>query len=99
MIAIGLAIRTRQVHLSLLAGIGVGMTLMAGGNPLSGAVGAVEAVVQVAATPSNARLLFFCLLIGPLVAYLESFRGEEHLRELERDARVLLARVLAGVAA
>jgi Na+/H+ antiporter NhaC len=76
-VAIALAIRTRQVHLALLTGVWLGSTLASGGNPLAGMAGAVESVVQVLAEPSGARLLLFCLLIGPLVLYLEVFRGVE----------------------
>ncbi|MFQ5719543.1 MAG: Na+/H+ antiporter NhaC family protein [Acidobacteriota bacterium] len=75
LVAIALAVRTRQVHLSLLAGIWIGALLVTGGHPLAGTAGTVEIIVQAATEPGNARVLLFCLLIGPLVLYLETFQG------------------------
>ena len=98
LIAIALAVRTRQVHLSLLAGIWIGMVVISGGDLLAATAGAVDAVIDVATGPSNARVLFFCLLIGPLVRYLETFEGVKGLVALlerrglvssPRGARVL----------
>ena len=42
-LAIGLAIWTRQVYLSLGAGVWLGYTILAGWNPLAGLGGAIEA--------------------------------------------------------
>ena len=42
LLAIGLAIYTRQVFLSLAAGIWVGFTIIAGWNPVTGAADAIE---------------------------------------------------------
>jgi tetracycline resistance efflux pump len=73
--AIALAIRTRQVVLSLAVGILLGAVLQAGGHPLQGLAGGVEAVVQVFTRGDQVRLVLFALLIGPLVRLLEAFGG------------------------
>jgi tetracycline resistance efflux pump len=78
-VAIGLALATRRVPLSLTAGILTGAVVLAGGNPLLGAVGTVRATLDVVAAPSNARLLLFALLIGPLVATMQASRGIDGL--------------------
>jgi Na+/H+ antiporter NhaC len=75
LVAITLAIATRKVLLALGAGIYIGAVLLSGGHPLTGAVAAFGSLWSVATEPSNARLLVFCLLIGPLVLHVETFRG------------------------
>ena len=47
LVAIGMAIATRQVILSLLAGVWIGWVLAAGGNPITGTVDAVDCMVSV----------------------------------------------------
>jgi Na+/H+ antiporter NhaC len=75
LLAIALAVGTRQIHLALITGIWLGVTILAGGNPLAGITGTVTTVTSVLLEPSNTRLLIFCLLIGPLVRYMEVFGG------------------------
>jgi Na+/H+ antiporter NhaC len=73
--AIALAIRTRQVVLSLAVGIFLGTLLQSGGRPLQGLAGGVEAVVDVFTHGDQVRLVLFALLIGPLVRLLKAFGG------------------------
>jgi len=98
LLAIALAVGTRQVHLALLTGIWLGATILAGGNPLAGIAGTVTTVTSVLLEPSNTRLLIFCLLIGPLVRCMEVFGGvagfvgwlqARRLVESARGARML----------
>ncbi|NIR42618.1 MAG: C4-dicarboxylate ABC transporter [Gemmatimonadetes bacterium] len=77
LLAIGLAIWTRQVYVALAAGILLGWTLLAGGNPAAGVAGAIDGVVEVIGDPGNARILMFSLLIGALVIYVEASGGVE----------------------
>ncbi len=76
-LAIGLAIWTRQVYVALATGIWLGWTILSGGNPLDGLAGTIEGTVQVLGEPSNARILMFSLLIGSLVVYVEASGGVE----------------------
>ncbi len=76
-IAITLAIWTRQVYVALATGIWLGWTIVAGGNPVRGIVGAIDGTVDVVTDPGNARILLFSLLIGALVIYVEASRGVE----------------------
>ncbi len=76
-LAIGLAIWTRQVYVALATGIWLGWTILSGGNPLQGLAGTIEGTVQVLGEPSSARILMFSLLIGSLVVYVEASGGVE----------------------
>lgn len=75
LLAIGLALWTRQIYLSLLAGLWLGTTLLAGGNPVIGLRLLAEEVVAVFGSESNARILIFCILVGGLVALVQVSGG------------------------
>ncbi len=74
-LAIGLAIGTRQVYLSLGAGVWLGFTILSGWNPLAGLGGAIEGAVTVLADAGNTRVLLFTLVIGALIATVEAGGG------------------------
>ncbi len=77
LVAIGLAVWTRQVYVALATGIWLGWTLLSAFNPVQGFAGAIEGVVTVAGEPGNTRVLLFSLLIGALVIYVEASGGVE----------------------
>ena len=99
LLAIGLAMWSRRVYLSLLAGIWLGWIILSGWNPAGGAAEAVDAIVRVLGEPSNARVLLFTFGIGALIAVVEAIGGVRgFVRWVERrrwvdDAR--RARLLA----
>ena len=74
-LAIGLAIWTRQVYLSLAAGVVLGFTILAGWNPLAGLAGAIDGLVGVLGDAGNARVILFTLVIGALIATVEAAGG------------------------
>lgn len=74
-LAIVLAIATRQVYLSLAAGVWLGWTILVGWNPLSGAARAIEETVAVIGDPGNTKVLLFTLVIGSLIATVEASNG------------------------
>ena len=74
-VAIGLAMWTRQVFLSLFVGIWFGTTLLVGGNPLLGLRELVDQLAAVMADSGNAKIVFFCLLVGGLVALVQASGG------------------------
>lgn len=89
MIAIVLAIATRQVYLALSAGIFAGCTILAGWNPLHGLAGMVDAVVTVLGDADNARVVLFTLVIGALIATIEASGGVRgFVRRLEQQKLV-----------
>lgn len=73
--AIGLAIYTRQVYLSLVAGIVLGWIIYHGWHPGAGAAAALDAVVRVLGDPGNASVLLFTFAIGMLIAVIEANGG------------------------
>jgi tetracycline resistance efflux pump len=100
-LAIVLAIWSKQVLLSLFAGIWIGYTLLNGFNPLVGVTEGVEGMVNVFGDAGDTRVLLFTLIIGSLIATIEhsgGVRGFVHFLESRRwvhNAR--RAQVLAWV--
>jgi len=75
LLAIALALWTRQVYLSLGAGVWLGWTIVNGWNPLAGLGAAVEAVVGVLGSAGSARVILFTFLVGALIATVEAGGG------------------------
>jgi len=87
LLAIVLAIWSKQVILSLFAGIWMGHTLLNQFNPLAGIVEGLDGMINVFTDPGDARVLVFTLLIGPLIATIEhsgGVRGFVHYLETRR---------------
>ena len=85
-LAIVLAITTRQVYLSLAAGTWLGWTVLAGWHPIRGLGDAVEGCVAVFADAGNTRMLLFMLVIGGLIATVEASGGVQgFVRKLEHS--------------
>lgn len=74
-LAIVLAIWTKQVILSLFAGIWIGYSLLNGLNPLVGLTESLEGLVNVFGDPGDTRVLMFTLIIGSLIATIEHSGG------------------------
>ena len=75
LVAIVLAIWSKQVVLSLATGIWMGHTLLAGFNPIAGLGEGLDGVVNVFTDPGDARVLMFTLLVGSLIATIEHSGG------------------------
>jgi tetracycline resistance efflux pump len=101
LLAIVLAIATRQVFLSLAAGIWLGWTIIAGWNPLAGLAGAIEGGVAVLGDAGNTRVILFTLVIGALIATVEASGGVRGFVVWLEDRRWVTtgrrARILAWV--
>ena len=86
-LAIVLAIWSKQVILSLFAGIWMGFTILSGFNPLVGLTAGLDGVVAVFGDAGEAKVLIFTLLIGSLIATIEhsgGVRGFVHYLESRR---------------
>ena len=86
-LAIVLAIWSKQVILSLFVGIWTGYTLLNQFNPLTGIARSLDGTINVFTDPGDARVLVFTLLIGPLIATIEhsgGVRGFVHHLETRR---------------
>ena len=87
LLAIALAIWSKQVIPSLFAGIWMGYTLLNQFNPLAGIVEGLDGMINVLTDAGDARVLVFTLLIGPLIATIErsgGVRGFVHFLETRR---------------
>ena len=73
--AIALALWTREVYLSLFLGLLLGTTIIAGGNPILGLRELGDQLVRVFSSASNTRIVFFCLLVGSLIALIQASGG------------------------
>jgi tetracycline resistance efflux pump len=76
-IAIILAIKTRQVFISLLFGIWIGWVILNGWNPFIGTLETIQALVDVFKDPGNTRTIMFSSLVGALIAFVQRSGGVE----------------------
>ena len=74
-LAIILAIGTRQVFLSLLAGIWLGFVILAGWNPFNGTLDTLEGLANVFSSNYNTKIVIFTLVIGGLIALTQRSGG------------------------
>ncbi len=75
--AIVLAIRTRQVFVSLIFGIWLGWVIINKGNLLTGTFDTIQGLVDVFKEDNNTRTIIFTLIIGILIAYIQRSGGVE----------------------
>lgn len=76
-IAIALAIWTRQVFVSLLFGIWLGWLILSDFNLWNGSFAMVEGLVNVFASAGNTRTIMFCALVGGLIIFIQASGGVE----------------------
>jgi len=75
LVAIGTAIATKQVYLSLFAGIWLGWMILNGGNPVTGLRDAIQACIDVYKDEDNTRVIAFSALVGSLIAFTQRSGG------------------------
>src|SRR5690625_774876 len=75
LIAIGLAILTRQVVISLLAGVWAGWLIMADGNIFVGTRETIDAIIAVFGEAWQTRVILFTLLMGSLLMLMTRSAG------------------------
>jgi len=75
LLAIGLALATRQVLPALVAGIWLGWWLVGDLNPFAALADSVDGVIAVLADAGDTRVIIFALVIGALIAVLEASGG------------------------
>lgn len=103
-LAIALALRTRQVILSLSVGIFSGWLILASGNPFSGLAQFLEALVHVFKDPGNTKVILFCGLVGGFTALIRRNGGvagfiaaAAHTRWLKSPRSLQVAATLTGI--
>lgn len=76
-IAIILAIRTKQVFVSLLFGIWLGWVIINDFNLLTGSFDTIQALVDVFKDAGNTRTIMFSALVGALILFIQKSGGVE----------------------
>jgi len=75
LLAIGLALVTRQVMPALVSGIWLGWWLVGDLNPLGAIAASIDGIIGVLADPGDTRVIIFALVIGALIAVMETSGG------------------------
>jgi len=92
-LAIVLAIWSRQVYLSLAGGVWLGWTILNDWNPLVGFAVTIDELAAVFAEPGDAKVIMFTLVIGAMIAVIEVSGGVKGFtRQLEKRALVKSAK-------
>jgi Na+/H+ antiporter NhaC len=76
-IAIILALRTKQVYVALVFGIWFSWLIINDWNFLSGTLATLEGMVNVFKSESNTRTIMFSALVGALLLFIQYSRGVE----------------------
>ena len=74
-LAIGFAIRTKQVVFSLSIGIFIGYLIISGGNLFTGFLKTVEAFTNVFQNQGNTRTIILTLIIGAMIQLIKYSGG------------------------
>lgn len=75
LLALGMAIKTKQVYPSLLLGIVLGWTIQSGWNPVTGVIESVNATVGVFGDRDRTLTILLSVLIGALIAFTQYSGG------------------------
>ena len=76
-VAIVLAIWTKQVYVSLIFGIFLGWLILNDGNVIHGFLDTLYALVDVFTDPGNTRTIMFSALIGAVIVFIQRSGGVE----------------------
>ncbi len=75
LLAIVLALRTKQVYISLVVGIWLGWLIISDWNPVQGTLATLEGFVEVFQSPGNTRTIMFSALVGALLIFIQYSGG------------------------
>ena len=95
--AILLAIKTRQVFLSLFLGIVIGWIIIAQGNILNGFELSIQSVVDVFKDAGNTRVIIFCALVGALISLTQANGGVQGFVDIIQKRNIVTSRRRASV--
>ncbi len=99
LLAIILAIKTRQVFLSLFLGIWAGWFIMSGWNPFNGTAKSIQELVNVFKDEDNTRVIIFSSLVGALITLTQSTGGVQGFISLVHRKNLVRSRKGASVLA
>ena len=75
LVAILIAIWTKQVYPSIFAGIWLGWTILDGGNPVAGLRDAIQACIDVFKDEGNTKVIAFSASVGALITFTQRSGG------------------------
>ncbi len=96
-LAIILAIVTRQVFLSLFAGIAIGYVIVEWPQPIAGVVSAIDACRDVFADRGQTSTILFSIMVGSLIALIQRSGGIDGFVHFAQGARLVRGRRSAGL--
>ena len=99
LLALGMAIKTKQVYVSLLLGIWLGWTIMNGWNPLTGIIVSVNEIVGVFGDRDRTLTILLTAMIGALIAFTQYSGGMEGFIERVSSGGLVNSRRSASVLA
>ena len=97
LIAIILAIKTRQVFLSLFLGIVVGWVILSKGNILIGLENSIQSIIDVFKDAGNTRVIIFCALVGALISLTQANGGVQGFVDFIQKKNIVTSRRRATV--
>ncbi len=95
--AILLAIKTRQVFISLFLGIVAGWIIISGGNVLTGIELSIQSIIDVFKDAGNTRVIIFCALVGALITLMQANGGVQGFVDLIQKKNIVTSRKRATV--
>lgn len=98
-LAIFLAIKTKQVYVSLTLGIWLGWTILNHWNPVSGLIQTVEVLVKVFADADHTRVVLFSAMIGAIITFTQYSGGMKGFVNGIVDRGLVKTRKSAGLLA
>ena len=75
LLAIILALKTKQVYISLVVGIWLGWLIISDWNILQGSIATLEGFVDVFKSPGNTKTIMFSALVGALLIFIQYSGG------------------------
>ncbi len=75
LLALALALWTRQVYLSLFVGIWLGETILSGWSPIAGFVQTMDAMVNVFTDEGRTKIILLSAMIGALLTFTQYSGG------------------------
>ena len=95
--AILLAIKTRQVFLSLFLGIVVGWIIISHGNILIGIELSIQSIITVFKDAGNTQVIIFCAMVGALISLTQANGGVQGFVDLIQKKNIVISRKRATV--
>ena len=99
LLAIGLAIWTKQVYLALMTGIWLGWTILNDWNPLTGLIYSVEALADLFQDGERIRIIMVSIMIGALLTFVQYSGGMKGFIDWVSRRGLVTTRRSAGVLA